>query len=55
MSPKRQNALAQEATNTRERHRLELKAKYDSELQNLENEMEKEIQDGTLLNTIQNL
>ena len=48
-SPKRQAALAKEATGTRERHRLEFEAKCLSAVQGLEDEMDKDIQEGKVL------
>ena len=48
-SPKRQAALVKEATGTRERHRLEIEAKRLLAVQGLENEMDKDVQEGKVL------
>ena len=47
-SPKRQSGLVREATNSRERRRLELEAKRINALQLLEAEMDKDVQEGMI-------
>ena len=48
-SLKRQAALVKEATGTRERHRLEFEAKCLLAVQGLEDEMDKDVQEGKVL------
>lgn len=49
ISPKRQAALVKAAADTRERHRSEFEAKCLLAIQRLEDEMDKDVQEGKVL------